>query len=578
MVGGGQSRVRVGTLAAAAVIVLATIAAYAILGPSNETGDRGEAWRTIRLTDLPGLERGGSLSPDGDRFVYDGDAAGNLDIYLQFVEGGNPFNLTEGSPAGDSDPVIGPDGQIAFRSNREPAGIYVMGPSGENQRLLVAGGFHPDWSSDGSSIVYSTHGFTDPEEILGGVGLIATLDRDTGDKHELVEGIQPTFSPSGARVAYWTSVSGGRRDIWTVGADGTDAVPLTSDAFLDWSPRWSPDGQHLYFASNRGEADNIWRIRVDQQTGVALGTPQQVTTGGADRQGFLSFSADGNRLLYTSNERRSNIQRIVFDPVVEEVIGEPEAVTSGSRRIRGFDISPDGRRVAYQEAYPQEDIVVMDVDGTNRVQVTDDAARDRRPRWSPDGGRIAVYSDAAGYYHVWTFNPDGGSRMRHTTGMSVWWPSWSPDGQQLVYYVPPSSGHPEPGAYVVDADTPFDEQTPDPLLEGFLPTDWSADGRIVGGGSRGFWIFKPATQAYESLEVQGFDPRWFPDGERIVYRSGVAVWLANVTSGESNEILNLLPDTLSNPMFIADGRMMYFLRTERGADIYLLRRESSDDR
>jgi hypothetical protein len=148
----------------------------------------------------------------------------------------------------------------------------------------------------------------------------------------------------------------------------------------------------------------------------------------------------------------------------------------------------------------------------------------------------------------------------------------------LVYYVPPSSGHPEPGAYVVDADTPFDEQTPDPLLEGFLPTDWSADGRIVGGGSRGFWIFKPATQAYESLEVQGFDPRWFPDGERIVYRSGVAVWLANVTSGESNEILNLLPDTLSNPMFIADGRMMYFLRTERGADIYLLRRESSDDR
>jgi Tol biopolymer transport system component/DNA-binding winged helix-turn-helix (wHTH) protein len=577
-------------------VLVATLVAGLILGAlavswwsgreAGEGRDGGDVWTTVRLTDLPGREWGGSVSPDGDQFVYSGDAAGNLDIYLQFVGGGNVFNLTGDSPQADWAPAIGPDGRIAFRSDREPAGIYLMEPSGENQRLLVADGYQPDWSSDGR-IVYSTNGFTDVRDILGGTGLIKVIEVDTRATRELTYGFQPTFSPSGARIAYLKLSDGGRRDVWTVGADGTGAVALTSDESLDWSPRWSPDGRYLYFASDRGGADNIWRIRIDETTGTALSDPEQVTSGGTDRQGFLSFSADGNRLLYTSQQWSSNIQKIAFDPVAEEVVGAPEAVTSGPRMVSHFDLSPDGLRLAFTDTYPQEDIVVMDIGGDNRLRVTDDPARDRRPRWSPDGTRIAVYSDAAGHdYQVWTFDASGGARMRHTTGLAIWYPNWSPDGRRLAFFAPSTAGHAAPGGHIVDADKPFDQQTPVrlPLIDDehpFFPHDWSANGRLVGISNGGIWLLTTDDESYEDLGLQGADPRWLPDGIRIVYRSRrwSQIRLAHAgRTGESKAILSLPPDELGIPVFSQDLRTLYFLRRERRADIYLLRREPENGR
>ena len=563
-------------VAAAVGVIAAAVLAYAAWGPGSDDSSGETVWRTVRLTNLPGVERYASISADGDELVYAGDAAGNLDVYLQKVDGANPINLTPGSAANDSQPALGPDGRIVFRSEREPPGIYIMGPTGENQRLLVAEGFEPKWSNDGTRVAYSTTVVNDPRS-LGGDAMVTIIDVASGQTRALAPGYQPAWSPSGRRIAFM-ALSAGARDLWTIDANGDNAVQLTADPYLDWSPVWSPDGRFVYFASDRGGADNVWGLAVDEQTGEALSAPEPVTSGGSNEQGFLSVSGDGNRIVYTSSSRRANIQRIGFDPVSEAVVGAPVDITRGDRNIPWFDVSPDGTRVVFGETFPQEDIFTIGANGEGEFRVTDDLFRDRRPRWSPNGDRIAMYSDRDGAYDSWTLDPDGGSPVRQTALGGVLDVTWSPDGHRLALFVR------RRGGYLVDATRSFDEQTPIalPVSEQipalFRPTGWSPDGRRLAGFqevSGGVWVHAIDAQTYEQISGFGSYPHWLADSSRLIFTAYGVIWLTNVDSGETKELLNLSPDGVTEPKtLVSDGnRTIYFVRVENRADIYLLARE-----
>ena len=106
-----------------------------------------------QLTDQAGEEYFSSLSPDGKSFVYASHASGNSDVYLQRVGGRNPINLTKDSLSDDTQPAFSPDGEhIAFRSEREGGGIFVMGATGESVKRLTDFGFNPAWSPDSKEI------------------------------------------------------------------------------------------------------------------------------------------------------------------------------------------------------------------------------------------------------------------------------------------------------------------------------------------------------------------------------------------------------------------------------------------
>jgi TolB protein len=88
--------------------------------------------------------------------VFVSYASGNPDIYLQRVGGRNPINLTADSPAADTAPSFSPDGErIAFSSERDAGGIFVMGSTGESVNRLTDFGYDPSWSPDGKEIVFS---------------------------------------------------------------------------------------------------------------------------------------------------------------------------------------------------------------------------------------------------------------------------------------------------------------------------------------------------------------------------------------------------------------------------------------
>ena len=467
-----KPRRNVANWAIALAVLLAIVLAYVLFptGAGEEASVRFSDLNPTfsQLTSQSGPELYPSLSPDGRLFVYASPAAGNWDIYARRVDGANITKLTGDSGEDDTQPAVSPDGEfIAFRSERGGGGIFVMGATGEGVTRLADVGFNPVWSPDGREVLYATQNVAPQPRPGGAQSDLWAVDVSTQLSRRILDGLalQPHWSPSGRRIAYWSfrSEPVGQRDIWTVAADGSDPIRVTNDPPYDWNPIWSPDGNYLYFASNRSGSMNLWRVPIDEETGATLGDAQAVTTaGGTGDSIHLSISADGKRLAYTIWDARENIVKAAFDPETKAVVGEPMFVTEGSLMARMPDVSPDGETVAFVRGMNsgKEDIYTVASGGGPLRAVTDDASNDRRPRWSPDGNRIGFDSNRSGIYQLSTINRDG-SAMRQVTseptdvaGAFV----WSPNGSRFAYYYPRAEDPSGRGAYIADSDQPWEEQ------------------------------------------------------------------------------------------------------------------------
>src|SRR5262249_15489206 len=160
----------------------------------------------------------------------------------------------------------------------------------------------------------------------------------------------------------------------------------------DWAPVWSPDGRFLYFASDRGGSMGIWRIAIDEATGRSGGAPEPVAAGVDVSMDLPHLSADGSSLVFRSMNMSVNPAVFSFDPATERA-GPVTLLQHRTGILSPSDISPDGRWLALGNLRDrQEDIFVMRADGTELSRVTDDDARDRVPRFSPDGSSLVFYS------------------------------------------------------------------------------------------------------------------------------------------------------------------------------------------
>src|SRR5881397_1236156 len=193
---------RAAALILGTIIIVSAIGFYLLSRRSPATKDAAPRNATFtQLTDQSGPEYFPSLSPDGKSFVYAGYASGNWDIYLQRVGGKNPLNLTKDSAADDTQPAFSPDGErVAFRSEREGGGVFVMGATGESVRRLTNFGFNPAWSPDGKEIacadeivVMQPGGRSNPNSRIWAVN-VATGERRLVTKEDSV---QPNWSPHG---------------------------------------------------------------------------------------------------------------------------------------------------------------------------------------------------------------------------------------------------------------------------------------------------------------------------------------------------------------------------------------------
>ncbi len=576
-------RARWRTPALAAVTLLALGAATYLAVRNVSLRRAGATYVFEQVTDDPGQEMGPNLSPDGRSILYSSRALGNWDIYLLRVGGKNPVNLTRDSTADETQPVFSPDGEhIAFRSERQGGGIFLMGATGESVRRLTDFCYLPAWSPDSKEIACSTASPQRPDVREVSSSQIFAIDVETG-KRRLVSGgvsdaVQPSWSPDGQRIAFW-GLRDGARDIFTIPAKGGEAIGLTNDDALDWNPVWSPDGKYVYYASNRGGAMNLWRVRVDS-SGKPGGEPEAVNVPATYAANF-SFSRDGSRIAYSSLQRSSNIYLADFDPVRARPTGSQRPVTQGVKEALQPAISPDGLWIAFTLQGLNEDLVLIKPDGTGMRRVTDDAARDRAPCWSPDGSKIAFMSTRSGRFELWTIHPDGGGHQQVTEDSprgGVSYPAWSPDGRRLSYNLPDEMG------YIIEVGKPWHEQEPQ-LARADLPArtwlwlnDWSPDGKKIAGtlqkldgGTLGIGAYDLLAEKFVKYTDFGQWPHWLPDGRRLLFHAAGRIYVVDPATGQTTEVLSPRDGTI-NPYFDVsrDGRTIAFSLESVESDVWVM--------
>ncbi len=247
----------------------------------------------------------------------------------------------------------------------------------------------------------------------------------------------------------------------------------------------------IAFASDR---DGNWEIYVMEVDG---GNPQNLTNNpGDDRD--PSWSPDGKRIVFFSNRDGHAIDgRPTSEIYVIDADGSnPQNLTNDPHDDRYPLWSPDGKRIAFASSrvafngkIPQSlEIYVIDADGANEQRLTDSPFfDDRHPSWSPDGKRIVFSARREGHfetkfaitYEIYVMDADGGNQQRLTENRkNDWGPSWSPDGKRIAFASDRKGDLVNIEIYVMDADGANEHRLTENRVHDTFPS-WSPDGERI---------------------------------------------------------------------------------------------------
>lgn len=354
----------------------------------------------LRLTTDDGLESSPAFSPDGKLIAFSAQYEGNTDVYLVALEGGVPKRLTW-HPGVDEVQGFSPDGRrVLFTSaravftNRYAQLFTVSLDGGMPEPLPIPNAASGTYTADGRHIAYN---------------------------------------PLAPRFDQWKQYRGGtvsRIWIYDIATQGIEKVPQPPTRSNDVDAM-SISGV-LYFRSDRNGEFNLFSF--DPRSGQV----KQLTR--HDDFPVLNASAGGGKIVYEQagylhlfDPATSAAQRMTIG-VAADLRETRSRFVKGGNWIRNATISPTGARAAFE--FRGEIVTVPAEKGDPRNLTSSPGAHERSPAWSPDGVRVAYFSDASGEYELHVVSHDGkGEVTTHRPGGAGFYTDlqWSPDSRKLAY-------------------------------------------------------------------------------------------------------------------------------------------------
>ena len=252
---------------------------------------------------------------------------------------------------------------------------------------------------------------------------LVTLAADGSDAQVLTQfrfgATEPSWSADGSKIVFIkrTGNGAGARDIWFMNGDGTGLTRVTDTTKPEFTPSWSPDGTRIAFE----RAGDIFTVDAD---GTGLG---RLTATQRHFDAFPTWSPDGTRIAYSHGMDQSFESQEIMTMAADGT--DKMQVTDEARASLEPSYSPDGNRIAFQYITGNSDLGVIDVDGTDRTLITDTARDEFSPAWAPDGSAI-VFSKGPYPFglEIFAISPDGSKVAPVTSSSRTWsdWPDWQP--------------------------------------------------------------------------------------------------------------------------------------------------------
>ena len=330
--------------------------------------------------------------------------------------------------------------------------------------------------------------------------------------------IQPRFSPDGEHIAFTSDRAGGD-NIWIMHSDGSDKAQVTDESFrLLNNPTWSPDGRFIaarkHFTTSRSlGTGEIWLYSTEGGSGIQL--TKKPSESHQKEIGEPIFSPDGRYVYYSANTTRGATFEYAQDSngqlfeilAYDTQTGKTKTIISGAGGAVRPTPSPDGKTIAFvRRERAQSKLYIHDIASGKASKVYDDLDQDMQETWAVHG----VYPNM----------------------------DFTPDGSHLVFWA---------GGKIRKLN----------MKSGKVSTiEFSVnDSRTI--------IDPPRPRIEVAPEV--FDTKMTkfttasPDGQRVVFESLGKLYVKPITGGAAQRLTSL-PDTMieAYPSFSADGKRITF--------------------
>ena len=359
-------------------------------------------------------------------------------------------------------------------------------------------------------------------------------------------------------------------DIIVTNAENGEQTSLTKETW-DWLGKlsWLADGSGIavtsYGENSPNITDEIWIVSYPE------GKLRQITNG---INGFfgLGMTADSSSLATVKSDRMTSLWTMPKEKPNEAKMIRKNTI-DGSLFKLGIDWTPDGKIVYATAQNGDADIWIMDADGNNQKQLTDNNAADYFPKVTADGRYIVFISNRSGAKNLWRMNIDGTNPTKLSDLPNSLSPSISPDGNWVYFSAMDiQAGRLTLWKVSINGGEPIQISK---LVA--LSPQISPDGKYLAcfypeNGENGRRLKLTALSINDAVIIKQFEifPQnspfsWTNDGQSISYvnnSNGISnIWLQSIDGSDSKQLTNSENEDIFQHSWSKDGNLVFVKET-----------------